>query len=88
MMLQDYRSRIDEVDKELITLIAKRNDLVKQFAIYRKHQQMPLFDIKRCRELLRARTILAHELNIDMPYFKKIYQTILRMSLQIERDIA
>lgn len=86
-MLQQYRAQIDDIDKELITLIAKRNELVKQFALYKKHQQMPPFDMKRWKELLRTRTEMAHDLSINIPYFKKIYMSILRMALEVEREI-
>lgn len=87
MMLQQYRAQIDEVDKELVAVIAKRNALVKQFALYKKHQQMPPFDMKRWKELVRTRAEYASDLNVDLVYFKKIYMLILRMALSIERVI-
>ena len=87
MSLQQYRAQIDEIDKELIAILARRNNLVKQFALYKKHQQMPPFDMKRWKELLRTRTVLAYELNLNVPHFKKIYMSILRMALEVEREI-
>ncbi|MBI1862975.1 chorismate mutase [Candidatus Microgenomates bacterium] len=87
MKLQQYREQIDDIDRELIKIIAQRNDLVKEFAIYKKHQQMPPFDMKRWKELIRTRADYAGDLRVDLVYFKKIYMLILRMALDIEQII-
>jgi hypothetical protein len=48
---------------------------------------MPPFDMKRWKEMLRTRAELANDLNINMPSFKRIYLCLLRMALEIEREV-
>jgi chorismate mutase len=87
MKLQEYREQIDDIDRELIKILAQRNDLVKEYAIYKKHQQMPPFDMKRWKELIRTRAEYAGNLRVDLIYSTKIYMLILRMALDIEHII-
>lgn len=86
MKFQQYREQIDDIDKQLIHLLAKRNHVVREFAIYKRHQQIPVFDMKRWKEMLRTRAEMANDLNMYLPAFKRIYLYILRMGLEVERE--
>ncbi|WP_057490980.1 chorismate mutase [Streptococcus orisasini] len=54
MDLQDIRRQIDAVDKELVSCLEKRMDLVSQVAAYKKASGKAVLDSKR-EELLLQR---------------------------------
>ncbi|MGI6721187.1 MAG: bifunctional chorismate mutase/prephenate dehydratase [Anaerovoracaceae bacterium] len=52
MSLQDIRSKIDEVDDELLDLFLQRMKLVAEVAEFKKDSDMPVINVKREREIL------------------------------------
>ena len=52
MDMKDYRSRIDEIDRELVRLFRERMDTAKEIAAYKKANALPILDAGREREKL------------------------------------
>jgi len=52
MELHDLRSRIDEIDDELVSLFQKRMDISAEVARYKLEHDMPVYDPVREREIL------------------------------------
>ena len=45
--LEEIRSRIDQIDRKLIELIEERLEIVREVALYKKENNMKIFDRKR-----------------------------------------
>lgn len=54
MDMTDYRERIDEIDRELTALFARRMEVAAQIAAYKREQGLPVLDVRREREKLLA----------------------------------
>lgn len=52
MDLNDIRKEIDSIDSELVRLITKRMDVVKEVARFKKKNKLPVFDPQRERQKL------------------------------------
>ena len=52
MDMTDYRERIDEIDRELTALFARRMEVAAQIAAYKRENGLPVLDERRERELL------------------------------------
>ncbi|EEY34785.1 chorismate mutase [Pseudoleptotrichia goodfellowii] len=50
--LSEIREKIDKIDKEIVELIEKRLEIVKEVALYKKENNMKVFDSKREKEVL------------------------------------
>ena len=50
--LEDYRTEIDNIDKELTALFEKRMDVVLKVAQYKKDNNLPVFQSNREEEVL------------------------------------
>ena len=50
--LEEIRSRIDHIDRKLVELIEERLEIVKEVALYKKENNMKIFDRKREEEVL------------------------------------
>ena len=48
--LEEIRSRIDHIDRKLVELIEERLEIVKEVALYKKENNMKIFDRKREEE--------------------------------------
>lgn len=52
MDLNDYRTKIDKIDEQIVKLIAKRMDVAADIAAYKKENGLPLIDATRERQKL------------------------------------
>ena len=52
LYLEEIRSRIDQIDRKLIELIEERLEIVREVALYKKENNMKIFDRKREEEVV------------------------------------
>lgn len=50
MNIDEYRNRIDRIDKQLVTLFCERMDTASDIAAWKKEQKRPVFDPERERQ--------------------------------------
>ena len=50
--LGEIRKRIDQIDRNLVELIEERLEIVKEVALYKKENNMKIFDRKREEEVI------------------------------------
>jgi len=52
MELKEMRVAIDEIDTQIVELISRRMDVVREVAKYKSERNLPIFDPQREREKL------------------------------------
>ncbi len=82
--LDILRQQIDQIDKNLIHLIADRMEIVKKIGQYKKIQHLQALDQKRWNTVLKSRMEMAEQTGLDSGYIKKIYEIIHEYALKIE----
>jgi len=60
-MLELYRKQIDEIDVQIIDLLAKRFEVVKKVGEYKKERNIPPLQPERWQQVLQTRKNLAKE---------------------------
>jgi chorismate mutase len=85
--LDDVRIEIDATDKEIIKLIAKRIELVKEVATIKHELQLPALDSTRWQKVIESRIQLGKELELSEELIIKIYDAIHEEALKIEKSI-
>jgi len=83
-LLADWRKQIDKIDEELINVLAKRINIVREIGKYKKENGIPPLDEKRWQEVLKSKLSKACLLNISEKFIKKLYEVIHDHSLEIE----
>lgn len=83
--LEDWRKKIDTLDKNLLTSLAKRMEIVRKIGKFKKTQGIALLDEKRWKEVLEGRLVKAEEMNLSKDFIKKLYDLIHKYSLDLER---
>ncbi len=86
--LTQYRMAIDEIDNELIALIGKRIDIVKQIALYKKEKHLPILQIDRWQKVLDDSLQKARQLNIDPRLIENIFQCIHESAIETQQNIV
>ena len=85
--IQELRSRVDEVDRELIRILNERALIVQEIAAIKAEVGKPLFDPKRQEEILR-RVAEENEGPIYDTSMREIFELILHRirDLGVQRE--
>ena len=82
--LENWRKQIDDVDNEIISLLAKRMEIVEKIGKHKKEKNIPLVDNNRWKLLMKSLLHKAEKLNLSKELVKDVYDQILKHALHIE----
>lgn len=85
--LQNLRQIIDEIDEDILTLLSKRFDIVKQIAYYKKNQNVTAFQLSRWKDILKSRKNIAKELQINDTFVHHFLSLLHEESINIQNKI-
>jgi len=85
--LHRLRSMIDSADDELISVLAKRMNLVAQIGEYKKQNDITILQIKRWNEIITMRLSKAKEMGLSSDFIKKLLEILHEESIKIQNDI-
>lgn len=75
--LDDIRQRIDEVDRQLVALLAERGRLVGEVVHYKRAKHMPVVDRAREDRMLARIADLAKDEGLDPRVAQQVLRTII-----------
>ncbi len=78
MCIEELRWKIDQIDRQLIETLAKRERLVKQIHGIKKRRNLPLYAAKREREILANTSRMATIQGLSVKTVEQLYRIILR----------
>lgn len=79
--LEDYRKKIDKIDKEILNQFLKRMDIVKKIADVKKENNIDIFDEKREKEILKKKTQ-----TIENEEIKEITKRLFEKIMDLSKD--
>ncbi len=74
--LNELRRQIDELDNQLLELLARRMRVAREIGVYKKEHGMPVWQAARYDELLSKRVEQAVELEMDGDFMKTVLAAI------------
>lgn len=74
--LEEYRTAIDEIDGQLLELLAKRMNIAAKIGELKKARNMAPYQPERWQKLLENRLEQASGLKLDRDFIKKIFETL------------
>ena len=80
-----YRDRIDEIDRQLVELFARRMEVSAEIARYKKEKGLPVQDIRREKEKLRAVAEASPEAIRE--YTPRLYTVMLELSRSYQQRL-
>ena len=80
VMLEPLREQIDEVDRQVLDLLAKRMQVVAQVAAVKKSEGVQIRDFERERQILDDRRARAEKLGLPTGPIESIYRQIMLAS--------
>ncbi len=84
--LSELRCKIDQLDEQLLELLARRMQVSEDIGLYKQEHGMPIFQSDRYHEILERRTNLATSLKLDPDFVQEMLVNIHEES--VRRQIA
>lgn len=84
--LTELRHQIDELDDQLLQILAARFAIVLKIGKIKQEQQLPPLDEKRWIQVLNDKLTKAQQINLSTDFVEKLYTIIHEYALRIERD--
>ena len=75
-LLEKLRHRIDQIDADILHMMAERMNVAREIGQYKKEHNMTIFQLKRWEEILRTRTKLGVEQELTPEFIAKMYELI------------
>lgn len=85
--LDDLRADLDEIDTEILGLLAKRFEKIKLIGELKKEKNMPILQKSREEVVINRARKAALKNGIDPAYFEKIYEVIISGARNLEQRI-
>ncbi|RRD39128.1 chorismate mutase [Leptotrichia sp. OH3620_COT-345] len=82
--LNEIRGRIDRIDRELVKMLENRLKIVKEVAIYKKMNNMKIFDSKREEEVIEKNLKNISDENIKY-YINILLNNIMNVSKEYQK---
>lgn len=86
-ILENFRRIIDEIDEDILNLLAKRLEIVQQIAYYKKEHQVTAFQLSRWKDILKSRQQTAKELQLSEKFINHIFALLHEESINIQNNI-
>ncbi len=78
--LEELRETIDEIDEQVVSLLGKRQKVVKQVTEIKKARNLPVYHPSREEDLISKRRSQALSAGLDPNFIEEAYRLILRQS--------
>ena len=85
--LAHLRRIIDSIDEELLQVLAKRMKIVEEIGEYKKENNVTIFQLERWNEIIKTRTVLGKNLELDLDFVLRLLQEIHKASIQRQTEI-
>lgn len=85
--IKQLRSQIDDIDSQLLNLLAKRQEVVKQVGEFKLRRNIPVLDKAREDYLYEYHQKLSTKYNISFDFIRELFAMIMEHSRKIQREI-
>jgi len=84
-MLTKYRNELDQIDNEIIKLLAQRFEIVKKIWKYKINNNIWILQLWRWEQVLKNRKEIAQKLWISESLIENIWNLIHEEALKLEK---
>ena len=85
--LTELRKQIDQLDNELLTVLAKRMRVSREIGQYKKEHNMPVLQTHRYDEILDKRIAQAKDLEMGAAFMKEVLEAIHEESIRQQIEV-
>ncbi len=84
MELEDFRKKIDSIDREVLSLLSERMALAPEIAKIKQAASEPVLQPERVAEMINSRKRSASDLCLDPDFIEQLFSLIIRESMRLQ----
>jgi chorismate mutase len=85
--LEELRAIIDKTDEDILEMISRRMNVVKEIGEYKKENQVTILQLKRWKNILGNQLHTGSRVGLSKGFIKKLYQLIHDESIRMQTEI-
>ena len=85
--ISELRTVIDGVDTEILDLIAKRMNLASEIGVYKRENNVSIFQLQRFFEILKTRKLHGEAVDLSPKLIHELFELIHKHSIRIQTDM-
>ena len=85
--LTKLRSEIDKIDREMLEILVRRMNIIREIGHYKKNQNITILQSDRFREMIKDRLKQAEKYDLDQSFLLKLLQQIHKESVRQQQKI-
>lgn len=85
--LKSWRQQLDKIDLEIMQLLAKRQQVVRQIGQLKLKQGLPIFQPEREQVVLQTRCTTARQLKLSESLIRQLWILIMNYSKKTQEKI-
>jgi chorismate mutase len=85
--LEKLREKIDSIDDEIVNLLSKRMEIVKEVGKLKKEYQIDPLDVKRLEELIADKKQRAKVLGVSQTFIERLFKVIHQHSVSTQKKV-
>ena len=87
-LMAPYRERIDALDIEIVALLGKRFDVIREVAIFKAQHGIHPIQPARIEEVVQRARTQAEKSGVDADLIEKLYRVIIQKACDEEEEYA
>jgi chorismate mutase len=85
MTLTTIRKKLDRIDTQIVTLLAKRQSHMREVGEYKRAMRLPYHQPQREKEILEVKGKLAKAVGVDKALIEKIFKLVFKNARELQR---
>lgn len=85
--LEALREKIDNLDQELIEILATRSKLIEKIGEYKKENNVTVFQLERWNEIMKTRPEWGEQSQLAKEFIQELYRVIHDESIRVQTEI-
>jgi chorismate mutase len=85
--IEKLRSDLDDIDMEILQLLMRRTEIVKEIGLIKKQYDIPVVDKRREKKVCNNAKEFALEHDLDSDQIESIFKEIIQFSKKVQSEI-
>ncbi len=86
-LLEVYRDEIDQIDHELLEILAKRDEMIRKVGEVKRETKMTILQVKRWDHILKDRLAKGASVNLEENIVRDVFEYMHTRSIKIQEGI-
>lgn len=86
--LEDLRNQIDNLDYKLLTILAKRVEIVRKIGQFKRKHKISVLDEKRWQRILKTNLKNGEKAGFSQKFITGLFGLIHKYSLEIQKKVT